>query len=196
MSLLIWYFVLAAKRIAAAFKPRVCGTAGTPDLPVAGPSSWFHYRNIDIQISANQQPTSNSIELFLSHFAGGAAKIFSTVESSNAQQVGANGLRLSQLRQDGSKKKNQERFKLRLEALTECRQLSRLLIVSSCHGMLEAENTHKNEENTHRASKCTVHGNEHIWKHSDKYMQQTKHMIRCTIKLACIGTGAHSIQIH
>ena len=110
MSLLIWYFVLAAKRIAAAFKPRVCGTAGTPDLPVAGPSSWFHYRNIDIQISANQQPTSNSIELFLSHFAGGAAKIFSTVESSNAQQVGANGLRLSQLRQDGSKKKNSRGF--------------------------------------------------------------------------------------
>ena len=40
--------------------------------------------------------------------------------------------------------------------------------------------------------KCTVHGNEHIWKHSDKYMQQTKHMISGTIKHACIGTVAHS----
>ena len=149
-----WYFVLAVKRIAAAFKPRVCGTAGTPDLPVAGPSSWFHYRNIDIQISANQQPTSNSIELFLSHFAGGAAKIFSTVESSNAQQVGANRLRLSRLCQDGSKKKNSRAFWIAVRGADweGCCQLSRLLIVSSCHGMLEAENTHKNEENTHKAS--------------------------------------------
>ena len=134
-----WYFVLSSKRIAAAFKPRVCGTAGTPDLPVAGPSSWFHYRNIDIQISANQQPTSNSIELFLSHFAGAEAKYF-PLESSNAKQDGATGVGPSRIPHLPTFLRIfLSNFCFSRRIWLECCQMSRRLIAGPCHGTLEPE---------------------------------------------------------
>ena len=107
-------------------------------------------------------PTNNRPLIQLNFFCHilqeGQRKYFPRWKVQTRSRLAPTGFDLASFAKTAPRKRIQQRFKLRLEALTECRQLSRLLIVSSCHGMLEAGNTHKNEENTHRAStkhKCT-----------------------------------------
>ena len=99
-------------------------------------------------------PTNNRPLIQLNFFCHilqeGQRKYFPQWKVQTRSRLAPTGFDLASFAKTAPRKRIQQRFKLRLEALTECRQLSRLLIVSSCHGMLEAENTHKNEENTHR----------------------------------------------
>ena len=118
------------------FKVRVFGTVGHPwpsgqQVRVLIPLSEYWYSNI--------RSRSNSIELFLSHFAGAEAK-YLPLESSNAKQDGATGVGPSRIPHLPTFLRIfLSNFCFSRRIWLECCQMSRRLIAGPCHGTLEPE---------------------------------------------------------